>query len=297
MVTIKYRARGLVTYLVLGLSPLIAMALVNVSANVVVGADIQGRGELKPPPPWGGAVYQANCAVCHGTYGDGNGPAARMFVVRPREFRSGVFKFRSTPSGSLPTDEDLWRTVTQGIRWTGMLARPDLSHADLEAVIAYVKSFSPRFTAEKPLPPVAVPPPPVQTSELVARGKELYQEADCASCHGNTGRGDGPSGAGMKDDWGRPLRPSDLTWRPLKRGSSLHPLYLTLATGLSGTPMPSYGGALDGEQIWSLVYYLESLVPPERRLSPRQSLGEEQQGRMALHMGGMMGSGMMRRFR
>src|SRR3989304_549411 len=81
----------------------------------------------------GRAGYEANCAVCHGTGGDGNGMAAHMFRVRPRDFRRGLFKFRSTPSGSLPMAGDLVRTITEGIRWTGMAGRPDLSEADRRA--------------------------------------------------------------------------------------------------------------------------------------------------------------------
>lgn len=71
----------------------------------------------------------------------------------------------------------------------------------------------------------------------------------------------------------------------------LEQIYLTVATGISGTPMPAFGAALDPNQIWSIVYYLESLVPADRRIRPGQLLGEEQQGCMALHMGGRMGPG------
>jgi hypothetical protein len=99
----------------------------------------------------------------------------------------------------------------------------------------------------------------------------------------------------MKDDWGWPTRPSDLSWRPLKRGSSPDGIYLTITTGLAGTPMPSYGDSLESQEIWALVYYLDSLVPPEHRLSPMRSLGEEPRGWMALRMGRMMGRGMMHR--
>jgi hypothetical protein len=95
----------------------------------------------------------------------------------------------------------------------------------------------------------------------------------------------------MRDDWGSPIRPGDLTWRPLKRGSSLEPIYLTIVTGLSGTPMPAYGDSLSPDDVWAIVYYLESLVPIERWLFPARLLGEERQGRKALHMGGMMGPG------
>lgn len=249
---------------------------------------IQGTGS---PPSRGRQVYEANCAVCHGVNGDGNGPAAANFITRPRDFRAGLFKFHSTPTGSLPTDDDLLRTITRGLRWTGMIARPDLSESERLAAARYLKTFSPRFAAEKPLPRVKVAPRPRKTAELEAKGKILFREADCVSCHGEDGQGDGESAKDMKDDWGYPIRPGNLTWRPLKRGSELEQIYLTIATGISGTPMPAFGDALDPIQTWSIVYYLESLVPAERRMPPAQMLGEERQGRMALHMGGMMGMG------
>ena len=241
----------------------------------------------------GREVYLANCAICHGETGDGNGMAAHMFRIQPRDFRRGLFKLRSTPSGSLPTDEDLLQIVTQGLRWTGMVGRPDLSEGDRKAVVLFLKTFSPRFSAERSAPPVAVPPPPPKTPDLLATGRQIYVDTECAKCHGDLGHGDGPSAPGMKDDWGWPTQPSDLTWRPLKRGSTPEATYLTIATGLSGTPMPSYGDSLDGQEIWALVYYLESLVPTTRRLSPQRILGEEQAGWMVVRMHGMMERGMM----
>lgn len=243
----------------------------------------------------GREVYRANCAVCHGVSGDGNGMAAHMFGARPRDFRPGLFKFRSTPSGSLPTDNDLLNTVTQGIRWTGMVGRADLSEADRRAVVEYVKTFSPRFAGGQPSSSLTVPPAPPRSPDAVAQGERLYRDAECAKCHGDRGRGDGPSAPGMKDDWGWPSRPSDLTWRPLKRGSASEGIYLSIATGLGGTPMPSYGDSLAGEEIWALVYYLESLVPVGRRMPPQRALGEEWQGWMVVRMHRMMGPGMMRR--
>ena len=238
-------------------------------------------------------VYLAHCAVCHGESGDGNGMAAHMFRIRPRDFRRGLLKFRSTPSGSLPTDDDLLQTVTQGIRWTGMVGRADLPESDRKAVVQYLKTFSPRFAAERPASRVAVPPAPPKSRNLMAEGLRLYRDAECAKCHGDRGIGDGPSAPGMKDDWGWPTRPSDLTWRPLKRGSAPAEIYLTIATGLSGSPMPSYGDSLDGQEIWALVSYLESLVSIEHRLSPLRQLGEEQAGWMVVRMHGMMGPSMM----
>lgn len=258
-----------------------------------------GAAEIKNSPSRqtlfrGQQIYQVNCAVCHGVDGDGNGPAASMFRIRPRDFRSGVFKFRSTPSGSLPTDDDLLRTVTHGLRWTGMIGRADLGDNDRRAAIQYIKTFSPRFMKEKPGKPLDVPTAPPKTQAILDQGKRVYSESGCNACHGEQGRGDGPSAGDLKDDWGWRIWPSDLTWRPLKRGSDIRETYLTLVTGLSGTPMPSYASSLSSQQTWALVYYLESLVPPDHRLDPNQLLGEERQGWMALRMGGMMG-GMMGR--
>lgn len=264
---------------------------------------LTGASEIQAQPSGetlflGQQLYQVNCAVCHGVGGDGNGRAASMFRIRPRDFRSGIFKFRSTPSGSLPTDDDLLRTVSRGLRWTGMIARPDLGESNSRAVTQYIKMFSARFVNEKPGKPVVVPSAPQRTREILAEGSRLYKEVGCDDCHGEQGRGDGASAGRLKDDWGWKIWPSDLTWRPLKRGSETESLYLTLATGLSGTPMPAYSASLNSRQIWALVYYLEELVPPSHRLSPNQALGEERQGWMAVRMGGMiagmMGRGMMR---
>src|SRR3990172_5463475 len=178
----------------------------------------------------GRAVYEGHCAFCHGPGGDGNGMAAHMFRVQPRDFRRGLFKFRSTPSGSLPTDGDLMRTITEGIRWTGMVGRPDLSEADRRAVVRYIETFSPRFTGERPSSPVAVPPAPPGSPDFVAQGGRLYRDAESGKCHGDRGHGDGASGPGMKDDWGWSTRPTDLTWRPLKRGGAPDGGYLPIAT-------------------------------------------------------------------
>ena len=119
-----------------------------------VSPEVLGRGRL---------IYEANCAVCHGVSGDGRGMAAHMFRIQPRDFRRGLFKFRSTPSGSLPSDEDLARTITEGLRWTGMVGRPDLAVPDRMAVVQYLKTFSPRFTTERPAASLAVPSAPART--------------------------------------------------------------------------------------------------------------------------------------
>jgi cytochrome c oxidase cbb3-type subunit 2 len=172
-----------------------------------------------------------------------------------------------------------------------MVAQDDLPEGERRAVVEYVKTFSDRFRTERPQSPISIPEPPLQTPELIARGREIYQKAECFKCHGTEGRGDGPSAEGMKDSWGYPIMPTDLT-RPSKRGSSPEAIYRTLVTGLDGTPMPSYEGALSNEEFWALSHYVASLNTGI--LSVRQRR-EESAGQMVLRMHTGRGGGMMRR--
>jgi cytochrome c oxidase cbb3-type subunit 2 len=89
---------------------------------------------------YGKEVYERRCVGCHGVKGDGNGPAATfLHQVRPRMFTAGIFKFRTTPTGSLPTDGDLLRVVTRGVRGTAMPSWHELPEKDRLAVIQYIK--------------------------------------------------------------------------------------------------------------------------------------------------------------
>ena len=211
----------------------------------------------------GREVYEANCAMCHGARGDGNGMAAHHLRTRPQNFRNGRYKFRSTPSGSLPLDEDLFRTITQGIGRTGMIPQIHLNEADRWAVVSYLKTFTARFQHERPAPAIPIPPAPNRSPELVARGRQMYVDAGCSDCHGQEGRGDGPSAGQLWDEWGKPILPSDLTRLPRKSGPTPRDLYRTIATGLDGTPMPSYAGALTPEEIWAVGAYLDGLPPKD----------------------------------
>ncbi|MGH7164015.1 MAG: c-type cytochrome [Nitrospiraceae bacterium] len=265
--------------------------------SYIISAGLWAADKPDPGRPDFGAlekgrlVFERNCAVCHGALGDGRGMAGMMVRTKPRDFRLGTFKFRSTPTGSLPTDEDLFQTISRGLRGTGMVAQDDLPERERRAVVQYLKTFSDRFRTERPQPSVPIPEPPPRTPELVARGREIYQKAECFKCHGTEGRGDGPSATDLKDDWGYPIQPSDLT-RPLKRGSTPEAIYRTVVTGLDGTPMPSYEGALSDGELWALSFYVASLNTGV--LSERQRR-EEGAGQMVLRMHGGRGGGMMRR--
>src|SRR3954466_6598739 len=96
-------------------------------------------------------LYLQRCAGCHGKSGHGDGPFGALLDPRPRDFTSGRFKFRSTDTGSLPTDEDLAATISNGLHGTSMPAwQKFLSPDQVRELVAQVKSFSPRFSSEHP---------------------------------------------------------------------------------------------------------------------------------------------------
>src|SRR4029079_18798381 len=152
----------------------------------------------------GREVFINHCVGCHGTQGDGAGRAATFLSPMPRDFTAGVFKFRSAPSGTLPTDGDLYRTITRGVRWTAMPTWHEVPDKERIAVVAYLKTLSNGGKAHAAESAIPLPPPPKATAALVARGKTLDVQAKCAECQGESGRGDGPSADTLRDDFQRP---------------------------------------------------------------------------------------------
>jgi cytochrome c oxidase cbb3-type subunit 2 len=207
----------------------------------------------------GKEVFDAHCSGCHGKRGDGAGPAATFLWPLPRDFTAGVFKFRTTPSGTLPTDGDLVRTITRGVRWTAMPTWHEVTEKERLAVVTYLKTLSKRWNDDAPEPPLVIPPPPRATPQLLADGKVLYERAKCAECHGEHGKGDGPSAATLKDDFDRPIRPADFTRGELKAGGTVTDVYRTMTTGLDGTPMPSFADTMTDAERWAISYYVLSL--------------------------------------
>ena len=211
-------------------------------------------------------LYRTRCATCHGAQGDGQGPAAYLLYPRPRDFTKGTYRLRSTPSGSLPTDADLLRTVTNGIPGTAMPSFADLPEADRQALVDRVKRFSARFQEEKAAAPISSGAEPEATPADVASGKEVYAKMQCAACHGEKGRGDGPSAATLRDEDGMPIRPFDFTrGGRAKSGPGAADLFRAMTTGLDGTPMPGYADSLTEKERWSVVHYVASLgagTPP-----------------------------------
>lgn len=284
------------TILGIAVGAVLILALLTVKERRDVGARLAwAEDDLK----LGERIYQENCAACHGDKGDGKGPQADKLMTKPRDFTTGIYKFRSTPSGSLPLDQDIFKTISRGVRGTSMLAQLQLSDQERWAVVRYLKTFSKRFNEKKPGQAVAVPPAPSGNSKLVVLGKSKYEEAGCAQCHGSGGRGDGPSAKGLRDDWGNPISPSDLTLKPFKSGPNPEDTYRTISTGLNGTPMPSYAAAFSANERWALVFYIVSIATREKPRGMMGLVGEEVEGMridMKAAMAGMIGGrGMMPR--
>ncbi|MGH2621161.1 MAG: c-type cytochrome, partial [Anaerolineales bacterium] len=233
------------------------------------GSPLSARSGPALQPAAGEAVYQQRCEICHGTAGDGNGPAAANMDPRPRDFRRGWYKIRSTANGQLPTDEDLVRIITDGMPGTTMPAwGAVLTPEELQSVAEYIKGFSRRFERETP-EPVPVLAAPGSSEERIGRGGQLFSGAgaECAKCHGLAGRGDGPSAGELVDDFSQPIVPADLSapWS-FRGGPSAEDVYLRLKTGLTGSPMPSYADVLSDDELWDLAYYVDSLgedQPPQ----------------------------------
>jgi len=261
----------------------------------------------------GHAVYTHYCESCHGERGDGQGPAGRGMRPVPRSFRQGLFKFGGVAAGELPTDDALKRTLRRGLHGTPMFAW-DVPESDLDAVVQYLKSFSPRWKEEAPGTPLAPTPDPWKgrDAEAVERGKVVYHvagagNAGCASCHVaylsraqwaglmekalgrkvDLSRVD-PYTAQPRDSEhpvqvdarGEPMQtakvlPPDFLFHPLRtvwpEGEKVdgapytaerqrEDLYRVIATGVGGTAMPTWKGAIPEENLWALAYYVQTLV-------------------------------------
>lgn len=208
----------------------------------------------------GRQAYSTRCVGCHGAKGRGDGPNARFLSPRPRDLSKGVYGFRSTPSGSLPTDADILRTLRRGIPGTAMPAWSGLPERTLWGLVAYLQTLSPRFAREPQGTPITIPPAPPASEESIARGRRVYVRMGCVECHGREGRGDGPAALDLVDDSGRRVFPFDFTrgWK-MKGGSSPEDVYRTFHVGVDGTPMPSYQDSIDERDSWDLVHYTRSL--------------------------------------
>ena len=114
-----------------------------VAATLAGTATLPAAGE-----PAGRLTYEQHCAACHGAQGDGNGPASVWLFPKPRNFSAGLFKIKSTPGQSLPTDEDLFRSLTRGLPGSSMPSFSYLTEAERRDAVQYVKFLTARTEAD-----------------------------------------------------------------------------------------------------------------------------------------------------
>ena len=211
----------------------------------------------------GKVLYDQYCSQCHGENGDGLGLAAPYLKPQPRDFTQGKFKIRTTPTGAVPSHEDLKNIIRRGMPYTSMPEWPQFSDQQLSNLAYHIKAFADDF--EDPAAygdSLQIPSPPSPSEESIQRGRQLYEDMGCIRCHGEAGRGDGTAAREQTDDWGYHLRPADMTkpWT-FRGGSERQDVYRTFMTGLNGTPMPSYAdeGTLAPQDRWPMVDYVFSL--------------------------------------
>jgi mono/diheme cytochrome c family protein len=219
-------------------------------------------------------VYARQCAGCHGTTGDGQGPAAVHLNPPPRDYRNGVFKFASTPRGSKPRRDDLRRIVIYGAKGTSMPAFRFLPEEEREAVIDYVQTLSARgeleinlireatdeLVEEDDFDPTTVAEfvtdidaswaradeelvrpltvNPAKTPETVRDGAVAFAEMYCVKCHNRDAAGSKSADVGV-DTWGRIAYPANLAMGMLHGGRRPEDIYRRIYSGINGTPMPA----------------------------------------------------------
>lgn len=245
----------------------------------------------------GRAAFEMYCVGCHGIQGDGRGEAAGFLDPRPRDFQAAEFKFNSRGIGELPTDDDLKRTIRNGLKGSAMPAFRLLQDRTLESLIAYVKTFSPRWEDEMSGQPITYVDDPWRMdedkSEAIHRGEIVYHGyAGCWSCHPAyvptekideylVVMNDEPRGAyredidtsiGKTNEEGNLLYPPDFKRDFVRSGMSLQDLYRSIGAGIQGSAMPKWLMSIEYQpdedkpplttkaDIWAMAYYIQDLI-------------------------------------
>jgi mono/diheme cytochrome c family protein len=245
----------------------------------------------------GWEAYVLNCRQCHGDKGDGTGPSSKGLRPPPRDFTKAMFKFGGVAAGDLPHDEDLRRVVKGGLHGTAMLSW-DVEDHELDDILQYIKTFSERWKTEEPgerIMPTKDPYGEDRREEAVKLGASLYHiKAQCGGCHPNYATKQQlndfsvAAGRGIVTDFRRNLygsEPRDSDYRlngkvlkilppdflsyrartvpegpDVTERQVLDALYVTVASGIGGTPMPVWKGGLPEDELWAVVYYVKSLI-------------------------------------
>jgi DMSO reductase family type II enzyme heme b subunit len=230
------------------------------AASLALAADV-GTAVAQGDANAGKAVYERRCLLCHGEKGDGKGAGAEQLAPRPRDFSKGLYKIR-TSANKTPSDQDVFRIVTEGMPGTSMPAWAVLPEKERWNLVAYLKTFAGEQFKEAPKK-LELPKEVASSEASIKRGKEMFEAIECHKCHGTEGRADGPSRAELKDEWGQPIPPANLAKRwTFRGGASRTDIATRIANGVLGTPMPAFLDSVEKpEDIWHLTNYILSLGP------------------------------------
>jgi mono/diheme cytochrome c family protein len=250
------------------------LAILAISTLPALAAAQESRvGKWSGHAEAGKQLYFRYCWGCHGFRGDGNGENAPYLNILPRNFVAATFKCRSTPTGTLPTDDDLYNAIDRGFNNSNMPSWIVLTDQNRVDLIAFIKTLSPRWKTDKAGTPITVPPEPKLTIASIKHGQELFQKLECWKCHGQEGYGDGPSASTLTDSNDQPIRPYNFAaGSRFKCGATNRDLYKIFITGVDGTPMPSFADVVKPEEAWDLVHFLRTLQVTHK--SPELALWE-----------------------
>lgn len=250
-------------------------------------------------------LYRVRCLTCHGALGAGDGPTGMYLNPRPRDLRDGIFKWVDVEANRRPRRADLLQVLERGVRGSAMPSFRRYSRGELEGLVDWVRYLAVRGETEQMVVyfagedgavdpariktaydtvwdrwdaavdqvaavPNEVPRPAGVSPEMIGRGADLFRGslANCASCHGGDGEGDGEAiwevGSGgtrsrRLDRWGQPSQPRNLTAGVFFGGDRPRDLYRRIKHGIGGTIMPAADDSLTDADVWSLVYFVLSL--------------------------------------
>src|SRR5262249_9782525 len=140
-----------------------------------------GSTPLDPDAAAGKPLYMERCAHCHGETGDGKGVSASVVYPKPRDFTSGTYKFRtrheSPQGGKLPEDEDIFRSISEGLHGTSMPAwNTFFNKQQIWQLTQYIKTFSSSFKDDKPGPKLDFGGEIPSSPASIAKGKEHFEK-------------------------------------------------------------------------------------------------------------------------
>jgi cytochrome c oxidase cbb3-type subunit 2 len=176
-------------------------------------------------------LYSRNCASCHGTRGEGDGPGAAGLHPRPANLSEHEYTLDRLASS-------LWN----GGAGTAMPAWRDFALQDLSAVAHVVRAFH------------VTQPEPSLPQDVLDLGSRVYA-ARCAQCHGEKGAGDG-SAAGQFS-----MVPTNFQAQRPSLAASLR----ALRNGVEGTPMAPWTNELSEAELSAVAYYVRGFFQGARQ--------------------------------